>query len=117
MSICFDGIGEVAATFRMKEGAQLKQGNAVTLTGNGEMGLGSGSDPLCGIVLHTEKDGCASVQIGGLAEIACSGGTAPAVGRQTLCVDGAGKVQTTDSGAEFMVLSVDETTMTAVIQL
>ena len=38
MDICFEGIGQMVATFATKD--KLAPGMAVTLTGNGEVGLG-----------------------------------------------------------------------------
>ena len=118
MSMCFDGIGEVVATFQVEDGAELTAGNAVVITGNGEVGLGADGDKLCGIVLHMEEDGYASVQIGGLVETGYSDAAAPVAGWGMLCVDGAGKIKSVDSdGVDCMVISVDENAMTAVIKL
>lgn len=118
MSIGFHGIGEVAATFKSAEGAELKVGDVITVTGNGEVGLGTAGDLPCGMILHVEDDGCACVQIGGLAEVGYSGDTAPAVGRAALSADGSGKVAADEeNGMEFLVISVDETAETAVIKL
>ena len=117
MNIGFQGIGEVAATFKVKEGAELNHGDAVVITGNGEVGFGSEGGKVCGVVLHVDEDGYAGVQIGGLAEVGYSG-TAPAVGWAMLCTDGEGKVKTTDAdGVSCMVVSIDADAMTAVIKL
>ena len=118
MNIGFQGIGETAATFKVEEGVELKRGDGVVITGNGEVGLGGDGDKLCGVVLHADEDGYASVQIGGLAEVGYSGDTAPVVGWEMLCADGAGKVKSVDAdGVSCMVISVDEDAMTAVIKL
>lgn len=118
MNIGFQGIGEVAATFKMEEDAELKHGDAVVITGNGEVGLGSEGGKVCGVALYVDEDGYVSVQIGGLVEVGYSGGIAPAVGWEMLAADGAGKVKVVDAdGVSCMVVSVDEDAMTAVIKL
>lgn len=118
MNIDFHGIGEVVATFKVEDGAELKPGEAVVLTGNGEVGHGSEDGKLCGVILHVEEDGYAGVQIGGLIEVGYSGDAVPAAGWEMLSVDGAGKVKCVNTdGVSCMIVSVDEGTMTAVIKL
>lgn len=129
MSISFDGIGEVAATFQAEEDNTLKAGDAVCLTGDMEVGLGKDGDIPCGVVLSVAEDGCAGVQIGGLAQVRYSGTTAPQAGWCTLCADGAGgvsvpnssgdgeKAKTGTQNAMYLVVSVDTVEKTAVIKL
>ena len=117
MNIGFQGIGEVAATFKLQDGTELNCGNAVAMTGNGEVGMGNEGDLICGTILHMDKDGYACVQIGGLTVVGYNG-TAPAAGWQKMCVDGDGKVKVAGAdGMDYLVVSVDESAKTAVIKL
>lgn len=131
MRISFDGIGEVAATFQVEESSALKAGDAACLTGDMQVGLGKTGDIPCGVVLSVAKDGCAGVQIGGLAQVRYSGTTAPQAGWCALCADGAGGVsipekpetgtqadtQAGTHSAMYLVVSVDSAGKTAVIKL
>ena len=118
MDICFEGVGQVAATFQVDGAAAVQPGMAVVLTGSGSVGLGTAGNAPCGVVLGGVRDGMAAVQIGGAAKVAYSGDTAPAVGWQALGCDGAGGVKTvTTGGLNCLVLAVDTTDKTAVIKL
>lgn len=120
MSISFDGIGETAATFLTEEGADVKPGDVVCLTGDGEVGLGESGDALCGVVLSVAGDGCTGVQIDGLARVRYSGTAAPGTGWRALCADGSGGVAAAgggNAGRTYLVVSVDEIEKTAVIKL
>ncbi len=55
MDICFEGIGQTAATFRAESG--IGPGMAVTLTGSGTVGLGEDGDPPCGVALGGARRG------------------------------------------------------------
>lgn len=115
MDVCFEGVGQVAATFQA-EGDALQPGMAVTLTGSGQVGLGSTGDALCGVLLGNVRGGAAAVQIGGVAKVGYSSNTAPATGWQELACDGSGGV-TTGGGAKYLVLAVDEDEKTVVVKL
>lgn len=134
MDICFEGVGQVAATFQA--GGGIQPGAAVTLTGNGQVGLGSAGSALCGVALGPIRGGAAAVQIGGAAKVAYTG-TAPAVGWQELVCDGEGGVKTVAKaagngdgaaaaagsteaaagGVKYLVLAVDEDEGSVVIRL
>ena len=116
MNICFEGIGEVTATFRVKEGEKPAAGQAVTLTGSGEVGLGTDGAALCGVAVGVDEDGCAAVQVGGMCRVGYSG-AAPAAGWTGIAVDGAGKIKAAESGVKCMVAAVDAGNKTAVIKL
>ena len=108
MDICFEGIGQVVATFAAKK--TLSPGMAVALTGNGEVGLGEeDSKPLCGVTVGAARGGAVAVQIGGVVKVNCSSGE-PKVGWQGLVCDGKGGVKTTDGtdGGKYLVLAVVE---------
>ena len=118
MDICFEGVGQVAATFRVGDDEDVKAGMAVTLKGSGTVGLGDGGDALCGVLLGSVRGGAVAVQIGGVAKVGYSD-TAPAVGWQELVCDGKGGVRpaTGTGGMKYLVLAVDEGEKTAVIKL
>lgn len=117
MDICFEGVGQVAATFRVDD-SKAQPGMAVTLTANGAVGTGTAGKLPCGVLLGGVRGGAAAVQIGGVAEVAYSGETAPAVGWQELVCDGAGGVKAvTAGGVKWLVLSVDTDAETAVVKL
>ena len=116
MNICFEGIGEVVATFCVEDGAELTAGQAVALVGDGEVGMGADGDVLCGVVIHAEEDGCAAVQVGGMCKVNYAG-AAPAIGWTGIAVDGTGKIKTAEDGVKCMVISVDAEAGTAVIKL
>ena len=108
MDICFEGIGQMVATFRTED-ETLEAGMAVTLTGNGEVGPGGEDDPLCGVTVSAERGGAVAVQIGGVVKVGCSDGKAPGVGWQELACGGTGKVKTAGTGGmKFLVLAADE---------
>ena len=115
MDICFEGVGQVAATFKVEDSAP-QPGMAVVLTGSGAVGLGDDGDLPCGVVLGGVRGGAAAVQIGGVARTAYSG-PAPAVGWQKLACDGAGGVKTAEDGLDCLVLAVDEDGKSVVIRL
>ena len=83
MDICFEGVGQVAATFRVKGGGDVRAGMAVSLTGDGTVGLGNDGGEMCGVLLGNVRGGAAAVQIGGVAKVGYFG-TAPEVGWQEL---------------------------------
>ena len=110
MDICFEGVGQVAATFRVEDGKDIQAGMAVTLKKSGTVGLGENGEPLCGVLLGNVRGGAAAVQIGGVAKVDCSDSAALKVGWQELACDGKGGVKTADNtgGMKFLVLAVDE---------
>ncbi len=125
MDICFEGVGQAAATFQVE--GTVKPGMAVTLTANGTVGVGTAGKLPCGVVLGGVRGGAAAVQIGGAAQVAYSGDTAPTAGWQELVLDGEGGVRlanktadqaagkTVESGLHCLVLTVDTTAKTAVV--
>ena len=108
MDICFEGIGQVVATFQTKD-KTLAAGMAVTLTDNGEVRLGENGKPLCGVTVGAVRNGAVAVQIGGVVKVSCSDDKLE-LGWQELVCDGDGGVKTADEtgGMKFLVLAVDE---------
>ena len=127
MDICFEGVGQTAATFQVE--GEVQPGMTVALTKNGTVSKGADDALPCGVVLGGVRDGAAAVQIGGAAEVAYSGDTAPTAGWQELVLDGTGGVRlanktadqtagkTVESGLHCLVLTVDTTAKTAVVKL
>lgn len=116
MDICFEGVGQVAATFQVS-GEGVQPGMAVTLTDSGTVGLGADGGLPCGVVLGGVRGGAAAVQIGGAAKVGYTG-TAPKAGWQQLALDGAGGVKTvTTGGLNCLVLTVDKDGKSAVVKL
>ena len=106
MDICFEGIGQMVATFAAEK--KLDPGMAVTLKESGTVGLGDGNSPLCGITVGAERSGAVAVQIGGVVKVKYSGNK-PAVGLATLTCDSEGKVTAGgEGGVSYLVLAADE---------
>ena len=117
MDICFEGVGQVAATFRVENKENVQAGMAVTLKDSGTVGLGANGSAMCGVLLGSVRGGAAAVQIGGVAKVGYSSGK-PEVGWQGLACDGQGKVTTGgESGMKCLVLAVDEDEKTVVVKL
>ena len=119
MEICFEGIGQVVATFATKDA--LTPGMAVTVTGSGEVGLSKteGGGPLCGVTVGAVRGGAAAVQIGGVVKVGCSGEDDLDVGWRELVCDGKGGVTTTggSDGVKCLVLAVDKGEKSVVVRL
>ena len=113
MDICFEGIGQVTATFQVD--GEVLPGMAVALTGSGTVGPGGDGDAPCGVVLSGPRGGMAAVQIGGAAKVSYSG-SAPKAGWQELACDGKGRVKT-GGGLKCLVLAVDEDEGSVTIKL
>ena len=115
MDICFEGIGQMVATFAAQEA--LTPGMAVTLKDSGTVDLGSKGDALCGVTVGAERNGAVAVQIGGVVKVGYPDENLPAVGWNALTCDGEGKVAVAESGASCLVLAVDKDEKTVVIKL
>ena len=93
--VSFEEIGAVAATFFAQK--EVKAGQVVKMTGNGQVGPCSAGDKFCGVALSNEN-GCAGVQVKGFCPVAVTGSID--LGWNVLAADGAGGVQTATAGAE-----------------
>ena len=67
--VSFEEIGAVAATFFAQK--EVKAGQVVKMTGNGQVGPCSAGDKFCGVALSNEN-GCAGVQVKGFCPVAKS---------------------------------------------
>lgn len=115
MSVSFDGVGQVCATFL---GGGLSEGQVVKLSGNGTVGTCSSGESFCGVALCCKSDAC-TVQVRGFVTVGYTG-TAPTVGRAALCADGAGGVKTPatdDDSTSCLVADVNLTAKTVTILL
>ena len=113
MSISYEGIGQVVATFQVKEGTG--QG-VVTMVEYDTVGTGVSGNLPCGVLMGEAKNGMGAVQVEGLVTVRYSG-LAPSLGYATLTCDGEGGVIEAGSGRDFLVVSVDESTQTLVMKL
>lgn len=115
MSISFEGIGEVMGTFACQEG--VAAGDAVAVTGDGQVGRAADGGLFCGKAVIVSDDGMAGIQLGGLCQLSYTG-TAPAPGFVRLAGNGAGGVKVVASdGVLSLVVSVDSAAKTAVVKL
>ena len=106
MSVSFEGVGQVCATFL---GGGLTEGQVVKMTGSGTVGA-------CAAALCCKDDAC-TVQVGGFVSAKYTG-TAPGVGWAALAADGKGGVKTAgEGGVMCLVAQVDTTAKTATIML
>lgn len=113
MSVSFEGVGQVCATFL---GGGLTEGQVVKLTGNGTVGGCKEDDAFLGAAICCKEDAC-TVQVGGFVSVGYTG-TAPGLGWQALAADGKGGVKTADSGGVTCpVVDVDTTAKTVTILL
>ena len=111
MNASYEEIGQVYATFAAQE---VEAGQVCKVSGNGQVSGCSAGEKFCGVV-GSVRGGWAGVQIKGFARVSFTG-TAPATGYVQLAADGNGGVKTA-TGREYLVVSVDETAKTAVIEL
>ena len=109
--VSFEEIGAVAATFFAQK--EVKAGQVVKMTGNGQVGP-------CSAL--SNENGCAGVQVKGFCPVAVTGSID--LGWNVLAADGAGGVQTATAGAEespsgveWLVVSTDTAGKRAVICL
>ena len=111
--VSFEEIGAVAATFFAQK--EVKAGQVVKMTGNGQVGPCSAGDKFCGVAMEPRKGG-AAVQVKGFVTVSCTGSLTP--GWAVLEADGSGGVQTAAEGGQTMlVVAVDETAETVTVKL
>ena len=113
MSISYQGIGQVCATFLTMNATE---GHVVKVSSKKTVAKCSDGNDFCGVALHRRPTVC-TVQVGGFAEVSYSG-TAPAVGWTNLCADGSGGVKVAASGGRaYLVVNVDTAGMKATMKL
>ena len=88
-----------------------------TVEAAAKCGAAAPAVPVKDTIKTVAEDGAAGVQIDGLATVHYTG-TAPTVGYDLLCADGAGNVTAAEqNGFAYLVAAVDEEAKTAVIKL
>lgn len=112
MSVSFEGVGQVCATFL---GGGLQEGQVAKVTGPGTAGPCGEGDDFCGAALCCKDDAC-TVQVAGFVTVGYSG-TPPEAGYAALCADGAGGVKTSAGGRSRLVADVDKTAKAVTILL
>lgn len=115
--ISFNGVGGCEyVTMKLKEGSTYAVGNAVTLTGNNEVGFPdtAGAD-LFGIINGIEDDGLANIQVSGFAENVTAA-SAVAIGAKA-GVDKVGKIVTATAGRSAVVTSYESSSKLCTILL
>ena len=111
MSVSFNGVGQVCATFL---GGGITEGHVVKLTGNGTVGACKAGDPFCGVALCSRDDAC-TVQVCGFVTVGFSG-AAPEAGWSALCADGNGGVKA-GGDRKVTIVNVDEAAKSVTILL
>ena len=81
--VSFEEIGAVAATFFAQK--EVKAGQVVKMTGNGQVGPCSAGDKFCGVAMEPRKGG-AAVQVKGFVTVSTTGTLTP--GWAVLAADG-----------------------------
>ena len=112
MKLSYEGIGAWSATFATETAVA---GQVVKMSGTETVAACADGEAFCGVARNVRNGVCA-VQLGGLTEVAYSGG-APAVGQATLVANGQGGVRTNASGQSVLVIAVDEGAEKCVIKL
>lgn len=109
MNVSFESISQTCVTFRTTEAALT--GKVVKITDNATVGTCADGERFCGAAVSV-RDGVCAVVIGGYVELPYTG-TAPAVGYTGLSANGTGGVKADAEGHTYLVVQVDESTMTA----
>ena len=116
MSVSFQGVGQVCATFL---GGGLTEGQVVKMSGRETVGACGDGDGFCGAAVCCKDDAC-SVQVGGFVTVKYSG-TVPGVGWADLCANGSGGVRSAaeaDTGSvRCLVVDADTTAKTVTFML
>ena len=104
--VSFDGIGEVAATFRADD--KVMKGQTVKLDASGKALPCADNDRFAGVAMTAARDGCATILIGGCITAAVSG-SGVTCGYMSLVADGKGGVKkdTGSAGGEYLVVAVE----------
>ena len=104
--VSFDGIGEVAATFRADD--KVMKGQTVKLDATGKAVPCADNDRFAGVAMTAARDGCATILIGGCVTAAVSG-DGVTCGHMGLVADGQGGVKKAagNEGTDCLVAAVE----------
>ena len=111
MKVCFEDIGHMSATFGADGG---ECGKVCKVIANGQVAVCGEGEAFCG-VMESVRKGFAGVQLHGFAKLPYTGST-PNLGYQALVANGNGGIKL-GGNREYLVVSVDENTQHAVIEL
>lgn len=116
MSVSFQGVGQVCATFL---GSGLQEGQVVKMSGRKTVSACADGDGFCGVALCCREDAC-SVQVGGFVTVKYSG-TVPSAGWAELYANGSGGVrgpgEKETGGVRCLVADADTTAKTVTLML
>lgn len=115
MSVSFDGVGQVCATFL---GAGIQEGQAVKVSGRGAAAPCGDGESFCGAAVCCRDDAC-TVQVSGFMTLGYTG-TAPGLGPVRLCGNGQGGVRAAadeDAATACLAVDADEAAKTVTILL
>lgn len=111
MKVAFEEIGRVGVSFEADSG---EAGQVCKLESNGKVAPCDAGDGFIGVMEGIRKGVC-GVRIHGFAELSYTG-TAPGLGYVELVADGEGGVKV-GQGRAYLVVSVDEDAMKAIVEL
>ena len=112
MKVSFEEIGHMSATFAADSG---EAGQVCKISANGTVAPCADGEVFCGVRRGIRK-GVTADQLHVLEEVSYTG-TAPSLGYVNLAANGAGGVKAASAGRAHLVVSVDTTAMTAIIEL
>lgn len=112
MKVAFEEIGHMSATFLAESG---ENGQVCKVSANGMVAPCADGEVFCGVMEGVRK-GASAVQLHGFAEVSYTG-TAPDLGYVNLVADGNGGVKVSADGREHLVVRIDTTAMTTIIEL
>ena len=112
MKAAFEEIGRMSVTFAASSG---EDGQVCAMAENGAVAPCADGQVFIGVMEGIRK-GYAGVQLHGFAEVAYTGDV-PGLGYVKLAANGTGGVKVSDGGREYLVVSVDENAMKAIIEL
>ncbi len=105
--VIFEGIGETAATFFTN--GSVHKGPVVRISGDSTVKACAAGEKFFGVALGDDRGGCAAVQVGGFAQVACADSSVT-VGYVNLTADGNGGVKKAgdgDQGETYPVVADD----------
>lgn len=113
MSISYQGIGQVCATFLTMNAVE---GQVVKMISKKTVAKCADGNDFIGVVIHRRGNDC-TVQVAGFVEVPYSG-TVPAVGWANLCADGSGGVKLASTGGRtYLVVNQNTAGSTVTIKL
>lgn len=104
MTVSFKGYDEKTATFKTQ--GLCSPGHTVAMADNATVKPCGDADDFIGVCVNVKGE-YACVQLGGYAQLAFTGDTAPTVGFCALTADGKGGVCVAESGRTLLVTDVD----------